>query len=48
MEIECQLGSDVMMVLITERVLFPCEFEYARKSTAMALRWAARRRTATE
>ena len=47
MEIECQLGSDVMMVL-DECAPFPCEFEYARKSNAMTLRWAARCRTAYE
>jgi queuine tRNA-ribosyltransferase len=47
MEIERQLGSDVMMVL-DECAPFPCEFEYARKSNAMTLRWAERCRAAYE
>lgn len=46
-QIERQLGSDVMMVL-DECAPFPCEFEYAQKSNAMTLRWAERCRTAYE
>jgi len=35
------LGSDVMMVL-DECTPYPCEEEYARRSNAMTVRWAAR------
>ena len=46
-EIERQLGSDIMMVF-DECTPYPCEFEYARKSNEMTLRWAERCRLATE
>lgn len=41
------LGSDIMMVL-DECTPFPCEEEYAARSNAMTLRWAARCREAFE
>jgi queuine tRNA-ribosyltransferase len=36
---ERQLGSDIMMVF-DECTPYPCEFEYARKSNEMTVRWA--------
>ncbi len=41
------LGSDVMMVL-DECTPYPCEEEYARRSNAMTVRWAARCRQRME
>ncbi len=39
--IQRQLGSDIMMVL-DECTPFPCELEYAQRSNALTVRWAAR------
>ncbi len=47
MDIERSLGSDVMMVL-DECAPFPCDEDYARKSNAMTIRWAARCRERVE
>ena len=41
MEIQATLGSDICM-LFDECPPFPCEREYAAKSLALTLRWAAR------
>jgi len=46
-QIERQLGSDIMMVF-DECTPYPCEFEYARKSNEMTVRWAERCRIAVE
>ena len=40
-QIERQLGSDIMMVF-DECTPYPCEFEYAKKSNEMTVRWAER------
>ena len=40
-QIERQLGADIMMVF-DECTPYPCEFEYAKKSNEMTLRWAER------
>ena len=41
MEIQSGLGSDIAMVL-DECVPYPCEYDYAAKSTEMTTRWAKR------
>ena len=41
MEIETALGSDIIMPL-DECTPYPCEYDYAKQSSAMTLRWAAR------
>jgi queuine tRNA-ribosyltransferase len=41
MEIQAALGSDIAMVL-DECVPYPCEYEYAAKSTELTARWAKR------
>jgi len=41
MEIQRKLGSDIMMVL-DECPPFPCEFEYAKTSHELTVRWATR------
>jgi len=41
MEIETALGSDIIMPL-DECTPYPCEYEYAKESYAMTLRWAER------
>jgi queuine tRNA-ribosyltransferase len=46
-KIERQLGSDIMMVF-DECTPYPCEFEYAKKSNEMTVRWAERCKTACE
>lgn len=46
-QIERQLGSDIMMVF-DECTPYPCEFEYAKKSNEMTLRWAERCKIAAE
>jgi queuine tRNA-ribosyltransferase len=46
-QIERQLGSDIMMVL-DECTPYPCDFEYAKRSNEMTLRWAERCRSAFE
>jgi queuine tRNA-ribosyltransferase len=46
-QIERQLGSDIMMVF-DECTPYPCEFEYAKKSNEMTVRWAERCKTAAE
>jgi queuine tRNA-ribosyltransferase len=46
-QIERQLGSDIMMAF-DECTPYPCEFEYARKSNEMTVRWAERCKIATE
>ena len=46
-QIERQLGSDIMMVF-DECTPYPCEFEYAKKSNEMTVRWAERCRRAAE
>jgi queuine tRNA-ribosyltransferase len=46
-QIERQLGSDIMMVF-DECTPYPCDFEYARKSNEMTVRWAERCKTAME
>jgi queuine tRNA-ribosyltransferase len=46
-QIERQLGSDIMMVF-DECTPYPCEFEYAKKSSEMTLRWAERCKIAAE
>jgi queuine tRNA-ribosyltransferase len=46
-QIERQLGSDIMMVF-DECTPYPCEFEYAKKSNEMTVRWAERCRVAVE
>jgi len=46
-QIERQLGSDIMMVF-DECTPYPCEFEYAKKSNEMTLRWAERCKVAVE
>ena len=40
-QIERQLGADIMMVF-DECTPYPCEFEYAKKSNEMTVRWAER------
>lgn len=44
-QIQRQLGSDIMMAL-DECTPYPCEFEYAKKSNEMTVRWAERCKTA--
>ncbi len=46
-QIQRQLGADIMMVF-DECTPYPCEFEYAKKSNEMTVRWAERCRTASE
>ena len=46
-QIERKLGSDIMMVF-DECTPYPCEFEYAKKSNEMTVRWAERCKIATE
>jgi queuine tRNA-ribosyltransferase len=46
-QIERQLGSDIMMVF-DECTPYPCEFEYAKKSNEMTVRWAERCKIAAE
>jgi queuine tRNA-ribosyltransferase len=46
-QIERLLGSDIMMVL-DECTPYPCEFEYAKKSNEMTVRWAERCKIAME
>ncbi|MGD1046066.1 MAG: tRNA guanosine(34) transglycosylase Tgt [Bacteroidota bacterium] len=46
-QIERQLGSDIMMVF-DECTSYPCEFEYAKKSNEMTVRWAERCKIAAE
>lgn len=41
MEIETALGADIIMPL-DECTPYPCEYDYAKQSGAMTLRWAAR------
>jgi queuine tRNA-ribosyltransferase len=41
MEIQAALGGDIAMVL-DECVPYPCEYDYAAKSTEMTTRWAKR------
>ncbi|MBM3263971.1 MAG: tRNA guanosine(34) transglycosylase Tgt [candidate division Zixibacteria bacterium] len=41
MEIETALGADIVMPL-DECTPYPCDYDYARKSAAMTLRWAER------
>lgn len=43
MEVQTALGSDIVMPL-DECTPYPCPYEYARRSGAMTLRWAARAR----
>jgi queuine tRNA-ribosyltransferase len=45
--IQRSIGSDIMMVL-DECSPYPCEFEYAQKSTSLTSEWAAKNRTAFE
>ncbi len=40
-DIQRVIGSDIMMVL-DECIPYPCEFEYARRSQELTLRWARR------
>lgn len=47
MEIERKLGSDIMMVL-DECTPYPCDFEYAKRSNDLTLKWAERCRNAFE
>jgi queuine tRNA-ribosyltransferase len=47
MEIQAALGSDIAMVL-DECAPYPCEREYAEKSSEMTTRWAARCKRATD
>jgi queuine tRNA-ribosyltransferase len=46
-QIERQLGSDIMMVL-DECTPYPCEFSYVNDSNKLTLRWAERCRNAFE
>ena len=46
-QIERQLGSDIMMVL-DECTPYPCEFSYANDSNKLTVRWAERCRNAFE
>jgi queuine tRNA-ribosyltransferase len=46
-QIERQLGSDIMMVF-DECTPYPCEFDYAKKSNEMTVRWAERCKLAAE
>jgi queuine tRNA-ribosyltransferase len=46
-DIQRSLGSDIMMVL-DECAAYPCDEEYARSSSALTLRWAARCRERME
>jgi queuine tRNA-ribosyltransferase len=43
MEVETALGSDIVMPL-DECTPYPCDYAYAKASSAMTLRWAARSR----
>jgi queuine tRNA-ribosyltransferase len=47
MEIQATLGSDITMVL-DECPPWPCDYEYAAKSTEMTTRWARRCKAAVE
>src|SRR6187399_1410848 len=47
MEIQAVLGSDIAMVL-DECLPWPCEYEYAARSTERTLRWAERCRAISE
>jgi queuine tRNA-ribosyltransferase len=46
-QIQRKIGADIMMAF-DECTPYPCEFEYARKSNEMTLRWADRCRLASE
>jgi queuine tRNA-ribosyltransferase len=46
-QIQRSIGSDIMMVL-DECTPYPCEYEYAEKSTELTSRWAALNREAFE
>src|SRR5215472_9379101 len=46
MEIQAALGSDIAMVL-DECVPYPCEYEYAARSTEMTTHWARRCKVAS-
>lgn len=43
-EVQIAFGSDIVMPL-DECTAYPCPYEYAKRSGAMTLRWAARART---
>lgn len=45
--IQRNIGSDIMMVF-DECTSYPCDFEYARKSTELTLEWAVQNREAFE
>jgi queuine tRNA-ribosyltransferase len=47
MEIQATLGSDIAMVL-DECAPYPCDYEYAARSTEMTTRWAKRCKEAVE
>src|SRR5213079_1415525 len=47
MEIQATLGSDIAMVL-DECAPYPCDYEYAARSTEMTTRWAKRCKTTAE
>ncbi len=46
-QIERSIGSDIMMVL-DECTPYPCEYEYAKKSNELTVRWAQRCKEAFE
>lgn len=46
-QIERQLGSDIMMVL-DECTPYPCEFDYAKNSNELTIKWAERSKNAVE
>lgn len=46
-QIQRQLGSDIMMVF-DECTPYPCEFDYAKKSNEMTIRWAERCKISVE
>ncbi len=46
-QIERQLGSDIMMVL-DECTPYPCEFDYAKNSNELTIKWAERSKNAAE
>ncbi len=47
MQIERSIGADIVMVL-DECTPYPCDFEYARKSNDLTIRWAKRCKEAFE
>ncbi|MFH0992100.1 MAG: tRNA guanosine(34) transglycosylase Tgt [bacterium] len=46
-QIQRDIGSDIMMVL-DECAPYPCDFEYAKKSNALTIRWASMSKEAFE